>query len=81
MTFLMPYALLDKGWNSKFRGFALFDLGTGLLIPFVIATGCLHGIGIVIGLIHRWPLGKMALRGAGAFITAMGIFFLWQALA
>lgn len=48
---------------------------------FVIATGCLHCIGITIGLIHRWPLGKMALRGSGAFIAAMGIFFLWQAIA
>lgn len=47
---------------------------------FVIATGCLHGIGIAIGLIHRWPLGKLALRGSGAFIAAMGIFFLWQAV-
>jgi len=48
---------------------------------FVIATGCLHGIGIAIGLIHRWPIGKLALRGSGAFIAAMGIFFLWQAVA
>ena len=29
----------------------LYSLG------FVIATGCLHGIGIATGLIHRWPLG------------------------
>jgi urease accessory protein len=48
---------------------------------FVIATGVLHGIGITTGLIHRWPVGKLALRGAGAFITAMGFFFLWQAVA
>jgi len=55
---------------------------SGLLysMGFVIATGCLHGIGIALGLIHRWPLGKMALRGAGAFIAAMGFFFLWQAV-
>lgn len=56
---------------------------SGLLysMGFVIATGVLHGIGITIGLIHRWPVGKLALRGAGAFITAMGFFFLWQAVA
>ncbi|MFC1657167.1 HupE/UreJ family protein [Candidatus Moduliflexota bacterium] len=48
---------------------------------FVIATGCLHGIGITMGLIHRWPIGKLALRASGAFIAAMGIFFLWQAVA
>ena len=55
---------------------------SGLLysMGFVIATGVLHGIGILIGTIHRWPAGKMALRGAGAFIAVMGVFFLWQAV-
>lgn len=47
---------------------------------FVIATGILHGIGIAIGLVHRWPAGKLALRGAGAFIAVMGATFLWRAL-
>jgi urease accessory protein len=55
---------------------------SGLLysMGFVIATGVLHGIGIIIGLIHRWPAGKLVLRGAGAFIAVMGMFFLWRAL-
>jgi len=55
---------------------------SGLLysMGFVIATGCLHGVGIALGLINRLPAGKMALRGAGAFIAAMGVFFLWRAL-
>jgi urease accessory protein len=47
---------------------------------FVIATGVLHGIGIAIGLIHCWPVGRVALRGAGGFIAVMGLFFLWRAL-
>lgn len=56
---------------------------SGLLysMGFVMATGCLHGIGISIGLIHRWPVGKLALRGVGGLIAAMGVFFLWQAVA
>jgi urease accessory protein len=56
---------------------------SGLLysMGFVIATGCLHGVGIAIGLVHRWPAGKLALRGAGAFIAFMGVVFLWRALA
>jgi len=55
---------------------------SGLLysMGFVIATGVLHGIGILIGLIHRWPAGKLALRLTGAFIAVMGVFFLWQAV-
>ena len=48
---------------------------------FVIATGCLHAMGIALGLVHRWPAGKFALRGAGAFIAVMGVSFLWRALA
>lgn len=40
MTFLMPYILLSKGWTKDFRGLAGFDLSTGLLIPFTIATSC-----------------------------------------
>ena len=29
-----------KGWSKGFRGLASFDLSTGLLIPFTIATSC-----------------------------------------
>jgi urease accessory protein len=55
---------------------------SGLLysLGFVIATGCLHGTGIALGLVHRWPSGKLALRVAGAFIAFMGVTFLWRAL-
>ena len=56
---------------------------SGLLysMGFVIGTGCLHGIGILIGLIHHYRAGKIALRGAGAFIMVMGCVFLYQAVA
>jgi urease accessory protein len=49
-------------------------------IGFVIATGCLHGVGIAIGLIHRWPTGKTALRAAGAMVAMAGVAFLWRAI-
>ena len=48
---------------------------------FVIATGCLHGAGIALGVIHRWKAGITALRVAGAAIAMGGAFFTWQALA
>ena len=48
---------------------------------FVIATGCLHGVGIALGLVHRWSAGKVALRFAGAAITLMGAFYMWRAVA
>ena len=50
-------------------------------VGFVVATGCLHATGIAIGLIHRWGWGRIALRVAGAAVTAAGVFFLWRALA
>jgi urease accessory protein len=49
-------------------------------IGFVIATGLLHAIGIGIGLVHRWPAGRIALRVAGAVVAMGGVFFLWKAI-
>ena len=51
MTFLFPYTLLARGWGRAHRSLARFDLVTGMLIPFVlasslmvIAAGCtIHG--------------------------------------
>jgi len=40
MTFLLPYSMLKRGWDKDFRGLAIFDLSTGLFIPFILATGC-----------------------------------------
>lgn len=40
MTFLLPYSMLRRGWDRDFRGLAVFDLATGLFIPFILATSC-----------------------------------------
>tara|TARA_R110002049_G_scaffold72490_3_gene187300 strand:+ start:76754 stop:78424 length:1671 start_codon:yes stop_codon:yes gene_type:complete len=40
MSFLLPYSMLRKGWGLRHRGLAIFDLSLGLIIPFVLATGC-----------------------------------------
>ncbi|WP_417378319.1 divalent metal cation transporter [Gimesia sp.] len=40
MTFLLPYSMRAKGWDKDFRGLAMFDLATGLFIPFMLATSC-----------------------------------------
>lgn len=61
---------LSSGQNAM-----LYSLG------FVIATGLLHGVGIGIGLIHRWDVGRRVLRGAGGLVMAGGLYFLWSAAA
>ena len=48
---------------------------------FVIATGCLHALGIAIGTLHRWPWGQKFLRLAGALVSMGGLFFMWMAVA
>jgi urease accessory protein len=50
-------------------------------IGFVIATGLLHATGIGIGLVHRWPAGRVGLRLAGAIVAMGGVFFLWKAIS
>lgn len=80
-------ALLLVGFFAIFHGHAhgteLPPGQSGLTysIGFVTATGCLHAIGIAIGLSNRWPAGRAALRGAGALVALAGGYFLWQALA
>ena len=46
---------------------------------FVIATGCLHAIGISVGVIHRWRWGQTLLRTAGGAVAGAGAFFMWRA--
>ena len=48
---------------------------------FVIATGCLHAVGIGIGAVHQWTWGQKLLRGAGAVVAFGGVFFMWKAIS
>lgn len=43
---------------------------------FVIATGVLHLCGIAFGSAARWPVGRLAVRGAGGLIALAGLAFL-----
>ena len=38
MTFLFGYSFLKKGWTREYSGLAKFDMITGMLIPYTIAT-------------------------------------------
>jgi urease accessory protein len=69
-------------FHGHAHGTELPDGATGLVysLGFVIATGCLHAIGIAIGLIHRWQAGRLAIRAGGGAVAAAGVAFLLPAL-
>jgi urease accessory protein len=75
------------GFFAVFHGHAHgteLPLGQSALLyslGFVMATGCLHAIGIAIGAVHRWPTGRIVLRIAGGGVGLAGLFFLWRAVA
>lgn len=41
MTFMLPYSMRARGWGKSHRELAMFDLSTGMVIPFIIATSCI----------------------------------------
>jgi len=83
----LPAAALLVAFFAIFHGHAhgvelpAGQSGLTYSIGFVLATGCLHGVGIAIGLVHRWRWGRIALRVAGAAVALAGVWFTWRALA
>ena len=73
------------GFFAIFHGYAhgaeLPPGANGILysIGFVLATGTLHAFGITLGLLNRWPKGRLALRLVGAAVSVAGCAFLWRA--
>jgi urease accessory protein len=49
-------------------------------VGFVLATGLLHVSGIFVGLLNDRPHGMVVTRSAGAFIAALGAWFLFRAM-
>jgi urease accessory protein len=82
----LPVAALIVGAFAIFHGHAhgtelpgsanplVFSLG------FVLATGLLHACGIAFGLLVRWPVGRLSVRGLGAAISMVGVAFLFGLL-
>lgn len=74
------------GFFAIFHGYAhgseLPPGENGLLysLGFVMATGCLHVIGIAIGVLDRGAWGRRAVRLAGALVALTGFYFLHQAI-
>jgi urease accessory protein len=83
----LAVAALLVGFFAIFHGYAhgseLPPGENGLLysLGFVIATGCLHAVGITIGLVNRGTWGQRAVRFAGAAIALTGVVFLYKAVA
>jgi urease accessory protein len=78
----IPVAAVIVGAFAIFHGYAH---GTELpeaanpfayAIGFVLATGCLHLVGIAFGLLVRFPWGTYAIRTGGGVIALVGLAFL-----
>ena len=50
-------------------------------IGFVVATGSLHALGILIGTLNRWKVGSRLLRLGGTLIAFAGFYFLAAQMA
>jgi urease accessory protein len=80
-------AAVMVGFFAIFHGYAHGtelppgESGLTYSLGFVMATGCLHAIGIGIGVIHKWPAGRIVLRGLGGLVAAAGVYFLSGAVA
>jgi urease accessory protein len=70
-------------FHGHAHGSELPEGANGLLysVGFVVATGTLHGVGIALGLVHRWRWGSRAIRVAGVVVLLGGAWFLWSALS
>lgn len=78
MTFLLPYSMLKKGWDKESRGLAIFDLSTGLFLPFVFATTCV--VVAAASQFHATP-EPGALDGSNAKLSGQARGFLEKRLA
>lgn len=82
----LPLAALIVAAFALFHGHAhgreLPAGGHALLysLAFVIATGLLHLVGILLGESRRWPAGRSVVRAAGGGVALVGLWFLERAL-
>jgi urease accessory protein len=83
----LPIAMAIVAAFAIFHGYAHgAELGPGASAVaysagFVVATGLLHGLGILIGLVHKWSSGRRVLRLLGALVVGAGVFFMYRAVA
>jgi urease accessory protein len=48
-------------------------------VGFLAATAALHLIGMAVGSVHQWPVGRALVRVSGVAVAICGALFLWQA--
>jgi urease accessory protein len=80
------FAMVLVGVFAVFHGYAHgAELQEGVnplaySLGFVVATGLLHGCGILIGELHQWKHGERAVQVLGAIVAVAGTGFLYNAL-
>lgn len=72
MTFLLPYSMLNRGWDKPFRGLARFDLSTGMAIPYILVTSCVVIASAAV--FHAQPADEQLASTDAAVMTASPMF-------
>ena len=82
----LDVAILLVGVFAVFHGYAHGEELPSAAAPlaysvgFVVATGCLHLTGIVLGSMVRWPAGATLVRAGGVAIGVAGLVFFARAV-
>lgn len=75
MVFLYPYSLLNKNWGKHHKELAYFDLWSGMVIPFLIATSfMIVAVANTVGP-PEGEAGAEAIRDVQAIVPVLGPTF------
>ena len=72
MVFLYPYSLLNKNWGKHHKELAYFDLWSGMVVPFLIATTLMVvAVANTVGPAEG-KAGAAAIRDVQAIVPVLG---------
>lgn len=75
MVFLYPYSILNKNWGQKHKELAYFDLASGMVLPFLIATTLMIvAVANTVGP-PEGETGAEAIRDVQAIVPVLGPTF------
>jgi urease accessory protein len=83
LLFAIPLVMIFAVFHGHAHGTELSPGADAMLysLGFVIATGLLHALGIIIGAVDKLSVGRTAIRALGGGVLLGGVYFLLGAFA